>query len=128
MSFAVFSSGCQTCSMKVLCRPMCPRVFGKTSARASGPHSPSWPSRSTASRCRRSHVAAIAREKETENCVIVGNKCVNETGNETYDTGETEKVAKVDDAYLEQQEPVVTEQLKRAGVRLAYLLNTTLGK
>jgi hypothetical protein len=58
----------------------------------------------------------------------VGNKCVNETGNETYDTGETEKVAKVDDAYLEQQEPVVTEQLKRAGVRLAYLLNTTLGK
>jgi hypothetical protein len=28
---------------------------------------------------------AIAREKETEYCVIAGTKCVYETGNETYD-------------------------------------------
>jgi hypothetical protein len=42
--------------------------------------------------------------------------------------GEPEKVVVVHDAYLERQEPVVTERLKRAGVRLAHLLNTTLGK
>lgn len=71
---------------------------------------------------------AIAREKDTEYCVIVGNRCVYEAGNETYDTGETEKVVVVDDAHLERQEPIVTERLKRAGVRLAHLLNTTLGK
>jgi hypothetical protein len=58
----------------------------------------------------------------------VGNKCVYETRNETYDPGETKKVVVVDDAYLERQEPVVTERLKRAGARLAFLLNTTLGK
>ena len=51
-----------------------------------------------------------------------------ETRNETYDPGETKKVVVVDDAYLERQEPVVTERLKRAGARLAFLLNTTLGK
>jgi S1/P1 Nuclease len=71
---------------------------------------------------------AIAREKHTEYCMVVGNKCVYEPGNETYDPGETEKVVLVDDSYLERQEPIVTERLKRAGVRLAFLLNTTLGK
>ena len=64
LSFAAFKGGCQTCSMKVLCRPICPRLFGKTSARASGFHSPSPPSRSTASRCRPSHVASCGEGHE----------------------------------------------------------------
>jgi hypothetical protein len=34
----------------------------------------------------------------------------------------------VDDAYLDRNGPVVAERLRRAGVRLAFLLNTTLGK
>src|SRR5262245_27471944 len=71
---------------------------------------------------------ALAREKETAYCVQVGNKCVYQVGNETYDPGETEKVVVVDDAYLERSAPVVVERLKRAGVRLAHLLNTSLGK
>jgi hypothetical protein len=45
-----------------------------------------------------------------------------------HDAGEPEKVVVVDYAYRERQEPVVTERLKRAGVRLAFLINTTLGK
>ena len=42
--------------------------------------------------------------------------------------GEPEKVVVVEDAYLERQEPVVTERMKRAGVRPAHLMKTTLGK
>jgi hypothetical protein len=34
----------------------------------------------------------------------------------------------VGDAYLGRREPVVTERLKRAGVRLADLLNASLGE
>jgi hypothetical protein len=34
----------------------------------------------------------------------------------------------VNTAYLEQHVPFVRDRLKRAGIRLAHLLNTTLGQ
>ena len=43
-------------------------------------------------------------------------------------TGGPEKVVVVDDAYLDRNAPIVAERLKRAGVRLGHLLNTSLGK
>jgi len=42
--------------------------------------------------------------------------------------GEDEKVVIVDAAYLEQHVPFVRDRLKRAGIRLGNLLNTTLGQ
>ena len=42
-----------------------------------------------------------------------------------FTEGEEEKVVVVNAAYLEQHVPFV---LKRAGIRLAHLLNTTLGQ
>ena len=41
--------------------------------------------------------------------------------------GEDEK-AVVNVAYLEQHVPFVRDRLKRAGIRLAHLLNSTLGQ
>jgi hypothetical protein len=49
-------------------------------------------------------------------------------GNETFTVGEDEKVVVVNTAYLEQHVPFVRDRLKRAGIRLAQLLNTTLGQ
>lgn len=70
----------------------------------------------------------IARQAQVGYCVNEGNSCLYEHGHPALVTGDSEKAVVVDDAYLERQEPVVTERLKRAGVRLAFLLNTTLGK
>jgi len=42
--------------------------------------------------------------------------------------GEDEKVSIVNSEYLEQHVPFVRDRLKRAGVRLADLLNRTLGQ
>ena len=70
----------------------------------------------------------IARQPQVAYCVREGNSCVYEPGNPTYDAGETEKVVVVDDAYLEQNAPIVAERLRKAGVRLGHLLNTTVGK
>ena len=49
-------------------------------------------------------------------------------GNETYSEREEEKVVVVNMAYLEQHVPLVRGRLKRAGVRLADVLNRTLGQ
>jgi len=46
----------------------------------------------------------------------------------TASEGEDEKVVIVDIAYLEQHVPFVRDRLRRAGVRLADLLNRTLGQ
>jgi len=48
--------------------------------------------------------------------------------NETFSEGEDEKVVIVNAAYLEQHVPFVRDRLKRAGIRLGNLLNTTLGQ
>ena len=70
----------------------------------------------------------IARQPQVAYCVREENSCVYEPGNATYDTGQTEKVVVVDDAYLERNAPIVAERLRKAGVRLGHLLNSSVGK
>jgi hypothetical protein len=70
----------------------------------------------------------IARSDTVGYCVREGPSCVYRHGNPTYDPGEVEKVVVVDEAYLEQNAPIVAQRLRQAGVRLGYLLNTALGK
>jgi hypothetical protein len=70
----------------------------------------------------------VTRRKSVQYCVRVGSKCVYQQGNETFSEGEDEKVVIVNPAYLEQHVPFVRDRLKRAGVRLGHLLNTTLGQ
>jgi hypothetical protein len=61
-------------------------------------------------------------------CVRAGNKCIYEVGNETFENGETQKTVTVDAAYLAAHAPTVADRLKRAGVRLAHLLNNSFGQ
>ena len=70
----------------------------------------------------------VTRRKSVQYCVRVGTKCVYQQGNETFAEGEEEKVVVVNVAYLEQHVPFVRDRLKRAGIRLAHLLNSTLGQ
>jgi len=70
----------------------------------------------------------VTRRKSVQYCVRVGTKCVYRQGNETYSESEEEKVVVVNMAYLEQHVPLVRGRLKRAGVRLADVLNRTLGQ
>jgi len=46
----------------------------------------------------------------------------------TFSESEEEKVVVVNAPYLEQHVPFVRDRLKRAGIRLAHLLNTTVGQ
>ena len=61
---------------------------------------------------------AIAERAQTKYCVPHGTSC---------DLPEPAKV-KIDAAYVEANTPIVREQLQKAGVRLAHLLDATLGK
>jgi len=70
----------------------------------------------------------VTRRKSVQYCVRVGAKCVYQQGNETLSEGENEKVVIVDSAYMEQHVPFVRDRLKRTGIRLGNLLNTTLGQ
>jgi len=70
----------------------------------------------------------VTRRRSVQYCVRVGTKCFYQPGNETFSEGADEKVVIVDTAYLEQHVPVVRDRLKRAGIRLGHLLNTTLGQ
>jgi hypothetical protein len=70
----------------------------------------------------------IARSAAVQYCVVVGNKCVYAANNEAFEEGETEKVVLVDAAYLEANGPIVAKRLRQAGVRLATMLNATIGK
>src|SRR5262245_54589305 len=49
-------------------------------------------------------------------------------GRETIIPGEEERVVKVDAAYLELHVSFVRDRLKQAGIRLAYMPNTTVGR
>jgi len=69
----------------------------------------------------------VTRRKSVQYCVRAGTKCIYDQGRETFTPGEDEKVVKVDAAYLERHVSFVRDRLKRAGIRLAQLLNTTLG-
>src|SRR5215470_453329 len=70
----------------------------------------------------------VTRRKSVQYCVRVGTKCLYQPGNETFSEGEDEEVVVVNAAYLEQHVPFVRDRLKRAGIRLAHLLNSTLGQ
>ena len=70
----------------------------------------------------------VTRRKSVQYCVRVGARCFYQQGNETFSEGEDEKVVIVDAAYLEQHVPFVRDRLTRAGIRLADLLNRTLGQ
>jgi S1/P1 Nuclease len=70
----------------------------------------------------------VTRRKSVQYCVRVGAKCFYQQGNETFSEGEDEKVVIVNAAYLELHVPFVRDRLKRAGIRLGHLLNTTLGQ
>jgi hypothetical protein len=70
----------------------------------------------------------VTRRKSVQYCVRVGTKCFYQQGNETFSEGEDEKVVIVNAAYLELHVPFVRDRLKRAGIRLGHLLNTTLGQ
>jgi hypothetical protein len=71
---------------------------------------------------------AIAVDVDVSYCVMSGNLCAYEPGNDTFDPGEQEKSVMVDATYLTMHEQVVKDRLKRAGVRLALLLNRALGQ
>ena len=60
--------------------------------------------------------------------VRTGAGCWYDADYERLDPGEPERVVAIDRAYIETQVPVVREQLVKAGVRLAGLLNDALGQ
>jgi hypothetical protein len=60
---------------------------------------------------------AIAEQVRTEYCIRQGASCAHPSGQ-----------VKIDAAYVAVNTPVVREQLQKAGVRLAHLLDATLGK
>ena len=69
----------------------------------------------------------ITREASADYCVKIGNQCIYEVGNETYDSGETEKVVSVDDHYITTHAPIIERRLKQTGVRMSHLINQALG-
>jgi hypothetical protein len=60
---------------------------------------------------------AIAEQARTEYCVRHGTSCDQPSGK-----------VNIDAAYVAVNTPIVGEQLQKAGVRLAHLLDTALGK
>ena len=70
----------------------------------------------------------VTRRASVQYCVRVKTRCVYQQGHETYSEGEEEKVVMVNMAYLELHVPAVRGRLQRVGVRLAHLLNTSLGQ
>ena|SRR5689334_2247755 len=69
----------------------------------------------------------IARRPSVRYCVRAANKCRYEQNNEQLDKCEKQKTVTITAAYLTDHGPIVAERLKQAGVRLAHLINGTLG-
>ena len=70
----------------------------------------------------------VTRRKSVQYCIRVGSKRVDQEGTETFSKGEAEKVVIVNAGYLELHVPLIRDRLRRAGVRLAGVLNRTLGQ
>jgi hypothetical protein len=70
----------------------------------------------------------ITRRPSVGYCVLIGPACVYQAGRESFAVGEEEKAVVVNATYLDQHAAVVRDRLKQAGIRLAHLLNTTLGQ
>lgn len=60
---------------------------------------------------------AIAERVQTKYCVQQGNSCERPSGS-----------VRIDTAYIDENVPIVREQLQKAAVRLAHLLDAALGK
>jgi S1/P1 Nuclease len=60
---------------------------------------------------------AIAEQAQTKYCIRQGASCEQPAGKVTIDAG-----------YIAANTPIVREQLQKAGVRLAHMLDTALGK
>jgi hypothetical protein len=60
---------------------------------------------------------AIAEQAQTKYCIRQGATCDQPSGK-----------VQIDAAYVEANAPIIREQLQKAGVRLAHLLDAALGK
>ncbi len=60
---------------------------------------------------------AIAEQAQTKYCIRQGASCDHPSGKVTIDV-----------AYIQVTTPIIREQLQKAGVRLAHLLDAALGK
>ena len=69
---------------------------------------------------------AISVSPEVGYCVRAGTGCWYGEDNERLDHGEPKRTVLVDRTYIETHAPTVREQLVKAGVRLAALLNQAL--
>ena len=69
---------------------------------------------------------AISVSPEVGYCVRAGTGCWYDQDNERLDEGEPKRTVEVDRVYIETHTPTVREQLVKAGVRLAGLLNQAL--
>ena len=69
---------------------------------------------------------AISISPKIGYCVGTGTGCWYDQDNERLDEGEPKRTVLVDRAYIETHTPTVREQLVKAGVRLAGLLNQAL--
>ena len=70
---------------------------------------------------------AIATTADVEYCVRKDGVCQYAEDRKEFREGETKRTVTVDAAYIAAHTPTVKLQLKKAGVRLGHLLNTTLG-
>ena len=70
---------------------------------------------------------AISVSPEVEYCVRTDAGCSYDADNERLDPGEPERTVTIDRVYIETHTPTVREQLVKAGVRLAELLDRALG-
>jgi S1/P1 Nuclease len=70
---------------------------------------------------------AIARTPGVGYCVMVGDTCQYAADNRAFDEGEPERMVVVDDGYLDRHAPIARERIAMAGIRLAGLLNRSLG-
>jgi hypothetical protein len=68
----------------------------------------------------------VAIAAETNYCTASASACEYTPGNETFDPGEQERQVTIDAAYVARSTPIIRDRLKRAGVRLAHLLDRTL--
>ena len=68
--------------------------------------------------CSRSPIAPATRY-----CVAAGGACQYEAGNVELDQGEAEKQVAIDAGYVAMSTPIIRDRLKRAGVRLAHVLD-----
>ena len=69
---------------------------------------------------------AISIAPATNYCVEDGGVCEYEPGNVELDQGEPKKQVAIDAAYVAMSTPIIRDRLKRAGVRLAHVLDEAL--